>query len=197
MQMARTHKTPNDRTLNRLIVGAILILVIGIPLVGVIYFMDRYVDAGKPFVDRQIATLEETVRQTPNQMNARLQLAGAYRAANRYDDAIAQFTEVLKATAGNDQATGYVKTASLGRADTLRLKGDIAGATKDYQAVVDMMEGQEFAAADTELQSAYYNLGAIDLGQGKATDAIVALTAALKISPTDFGQPQPARVRPT
>lgn len=82
MQMARTHKTPNDRTLNRLIVGAILILVIGIPLVGVIYFMDRYVDAGKPFVDRQIATLEETVRQTPNQMNARLQLAGAYRAAN-------------------------------------------------------------------------------------------------------------------
>jgi tetratricopeptide (TPR) repeat protein len=185
VQIARAHKNPKDRTLDRLIVGVVLVLVIGIPLVGVIYVMDRYVDPGKPFVERQIATLEETVRQSPNQMNARLQLAGAYRAASRYDDAIAQFTEVLRATAGNDEASGYFKTASLGRADTLRLKGDIAGATSDYQAVVDMMAGQEFSGADTELQAAYYNLGAIDLDAGRTTDAIVALTASLNISPTD------------
>jgi tetratricopeptide (TPR) repeat protein len=185
MQMARTNKTPNDRLLNRLIVGLILVLVIGIPLVGVIYFMDRYVDPGKPFVERQIATLEQTVRDSPNQMNSRLQLAGAYRAAQRYDDAIAQFNEVLKAVAGNDQAAGYFKTASLGRADTLRMKGDIPGATKDYQAIVDMMEGEQFAGADTELQSAYYNLGAIDLDKGDIAAAIKALTASLKISPTD------------
>ena len=183
--MERRLTAPSNRTVNRLIIGSILVLAIGIPLIGVIYFMDRYVDAGKPFVERQIATLEETVRQSPNQMNARLQLAGAYRAAERYDDSIAQFTEVLNATAGNDQAAGYVKTASLGRADTLRLKGDTAGAEKDYQSVIDMMEGEQFAGADTELQSAYYNVGAIDLDQGRTAEAIQALNASLKISPTD------------
>jgi len=185
MQMARTNKRADDRTLNRLIGGAILVLLIGIPLVVAIYVMDRYVDPGQPFVDRQVTTLEEAVRRSPNQMSARLQLAGAYRAAERYDDAIAQFTEVLNATTGNDQAIGYVKTASLGRADALRMKGDVAGATKDYQAVIDIMKDAEFAGADTELQTAYYNIGAIDLEGGKAADAIAALTAALKISPTD------------
>jgi len=185
MQMARTHKSSDDRTLNRLITGAILVLVIGIPLVVAVYVMDRYVDPGQPFVDRQITTLEEAVRKAPNQMSARLQLAGAYRAAERYDDAIAQFTEVLNATTGNDQASGYIKTASLGRADALRMKGDVTAATKDYQAVIDMMKDEEFAAADTELETAFYNIGAIDLQQGKTADAIAALTAALKISPTD------------
>jgi len=179
-QMQNTEKTRtlSDRSMNRLIVGSILVLVIGILMVSAIYYLDRHVDASTPMVERQIATLEEAVRTTPNLVSVRLQLAGAYLAAQRYDDAVASFTEVLRVQKDN-------KDALIGLGDTLVLTGDVAGASTQYQAVVDLSKDGEFAATDSQLQRAYYELGSIALQQQRPADALPHLLAALRINHGD------------
>jgi len=164
--------------MNRLIVGFILVLVIGIPVLAVIYVMDRFVPAGPTLVERQVSSLENAVKANPNNLTIRLQLAGAYTASARYADALQQFDEALKADPNN-------QTATLGRADALRLSGDIAGAITGYQKVIDAAKGGEFAPVDTELHRAYYQLGGIALDQSRPADALPLLTEAQKINKTD------------
>lgn len=164
----------SDRTANRLIVGIVLVLVVGIPAVTLTYLSDRWVDPGPTMVARQIQTLEEAVRKNPNSVNVRLQLAGAYAADKRYANAINQFGEVIKAQPDN-------KTALLGRGDIERLQGNVDTAAKDYQAIVDIMAGAEFAPEDTELEQAYFHLGEIAISRQQQALAIPLLTSALKI----------------
>jgi tetratricopeptide (TPR) repeat protein len=177
----------SERTLNRLIVGAVLLLVVGVPLIGAIYLLDRFVVAPPAIVDQKVVQLETAVREAPNNLSLRLRLAGAYTASHRYDEAVAQFDEVVTG-AGSlkpEDAVGFVKTSHLGRGDALRLKGDLAGATVEYQAVVDLARDGEFASVDTELGSAWFALGSIALDDGRAADAVAALEAALVINRTD------------
>lgn len=173
--------------MNRLIVGAIAILLVGAFTIGVIYVLDRYVASPPPIVSQKTTTLEEGVRNAPNNLALRLRLAGAYTAAERYDEAVAQFDEVLKAAAKLKPAdvVGTLKTAHLGRGDAFRYRGDLDAAKKDYQFVVDVAKDGEFAPVDLELQSAYFQLGAIALTQDRPADAIKALEAALFINKTD------------
>jgi len=178
MHLHRTLDSPSDRTVNRLIIGSLLVLAVGIPILAAIYLTDRFVDPGPPFAERQVAALEQAVRASPNTISLRLQLAGAYVAARRYPDAVRQFDEVLRV----DRSS---RTAHLGRGNVLLLEGDLDAAAKEFQAVVDLAQGGEFALADVELHEAWYNLGSIALRQGKAADAIPPLNQALKIRPTD------------
>ena len=86
MQMAQTQKKRrglSDRTLNRLIVGVIVALVIVVPLIGIIYFFDRNVDPGPSMAQRSITSAEEAVRKEPNNVGARMALATSYVAAQR------------------------------------------------------------------------------------------------------------------
>ena len=87
----------SDRTLNRLIVGAIVALVIIIPLVGVVYFLDRSTDPGPSMAQRAVAAAEEAVRAQPNNVNAR---PGARDQLppelHRYQAHVNQYGEVLK-----------------------------------------------------------------------------------------------------
>jgi len=187
MTNTKTLKTPSDRTMNRLIVGAILVLALGIPLIGVLYVVDRYVAPPPPIVDQKALELEDAVRKTPNNLTLRLRLAGAYSASKRYDEAVAQFDEVLTATDAlkPEDALGFRKTSHLGRGDARRLQGDLDGAALDYQAVVDLAKDGEFAPVDRELESAYFQLGDVALTQGRPTAAVTSLEAALAINHTD------------
>jgi tetratricopeptide (TPR) repeat protein len=177
----------SDRNLNRLIVGAVLVLAVGIPLIGAIYVLDRFVVAPPAIVDQKVVQLETAVRGAPNNLSLRLRLAGAYTASSRYDEALAQFDEVIAAagTLKPEDSIGFLKTSHLGRGDALRLEGDPAGATVEYQAVVDLAKDGEFASVDTELGSAWFALGSIALDGGRATDAVADLEAALVINRTD------------
>lgn len=178
MHNPRRLAAPSDRTLNRLIRGAILALAIGIPVVGVIYLSDRWVDRGPTMVERRIQELEAQVKANPNVIGTRLQLVGAYIAAKRDADALTQLDEVLKVQPDS-------KTAHLARGDVLRRQGDLDGAAKDYQAIVDIMTGTEFAPEDTELQQALYDLGSIALEQKRPADAVPLLVESLRIDRTN------------
>lgn len=181
MRVFRRLAALSDRSLNRLLIGGALVLVVGIPVVGVIYFTDRFVDAGPTLVQRQLVTAEEAVRKTPNNVGARLQLGAVYVAANRPDDAMKQYDEILKAQPGH-------RGALLGRAQVQVARGDLKGAASSFEQIVNDAKagkGGEFAGADPQLQQAYYGLGSIALKEGRTPDAVTALEAALKIDPTD------------
>jgi len=178
MHMTRTLKGPTDRTLNRLIVGIVLVLVIGIPVVGVLYFLDRYVDPGPTMLQRSIAAAEEAVRQNPNQVGARMALAVSYAESQRYADAVAQYSEVLKAQADN-------RLALIERGKAELVLDDLDAAAADFQKLVDAAKGGEMANVDPQLEEAYYNLGAIELKRDRPKEAVIQLSNALRINRTD------------
>ncbi len=181
MQMTETQKTRgglSDRTLNRLIVGAIVALVIIVPLIGVIYFLDRSTDPGPSMAQRAVTSAEEAVRKEPNNVTARIALATAYVAAERLGDAVTQYTTVLEVSKDH-------RGALLGRGRTYVLLGDDASATKDFERMVEIAKGGEMAAADPQLEEAYYRLGDIALRGGRYQEAVDMLTAALKINRGD------------
>jgi len=178
MHSTRTLKSPSDRTLNRLIVGAILIIVIGIPVIAAIYFFDRHVDAGPSLVERQFSAAEEAVRKEPNKVSARLTLAATYMTAKRYPDAIVQFTEILKVEPTH-------RAALLGRGYAELASGDLVAARADYEKMVDTAKGGEMAVQDPQLEAAYYGLGEIALKQDRPKDAQTLLESAIRINRTD------------
>ena len=176
---SRPHLTAlSDSRLNRLILGVALILLIGIPTLGIVYWYDRVVDTGPPLVERRVAELEAAVRANPNTISVRLQLAGAYGAAKRYADEIAQLDAVLAVSPSD-------KTALVNRGDVYFLTDRLDEAAADYRALIAIAADGEFARVDTQLHQAYYSLGAIQLRQGQASAAIPSLLAALDINRTD------------
>lgn len=178
MNMAKTSKSPNDRTVNRLIVGSVLVLVIGIPLVGVLYVMDQFRDPGPSILDRSITVGEEAVRKNPNQIGTRLQLATAYIAAERFKDAVVQYDEVLKVEPDN-------RGALMGRGLASISLENLDGAAADFQKVVGLAKGEEMANVDPQLQAAYYQLGSIALKRGQPKEALEPLDNAIRINRTD------------
>jgi tetratricopeptide (TPR) repeat protein len=178
MEMTRARGGLSDRTLNRLIVGILIVLVIGIPAIGLIYFLDRNVDPGPSMAQRTIAAAEEAVRKEPNNLSVRTVLATSYAAAGRYADAVAQYSEILQVAPDHHGAL-------LGRGNTYLALKDDASATKDFQQLVDVAKGGEMANADPQLEEAYYRLGDIALRAGKAGDAVTLLTSALAINRSD------------
>jgi len=99
------------------------------------------------------------VRDKPDDIASRGQLADTYVAKGRFDEALVQYNAILET----------------GKAD----------AAKDYQAVVDIAKGGEMANVDPMLEASYYSLGSIAMKQAKAADAIPFLEKALAIKRSD------------
>jgi tetratricopeptide (TPR) repeat protein len=178
MQTLRAVRGPDDRTLNRAIKIMALVLVLGVPTIAALYWMDRHVDAPPALADRTVSAAEEAVRKNPTDIAARNHLAAAYVSAKRYDDGIKQFGQVLDSEPGNRPALlgrglAYVETKQY----------DLASA--DFQRLVDASKAGEFAATDPQLQQAYYELGVVALEEDRPADAIAPLQEALKINGAD------------
>ena len=167
-----------DAQLNRLIKRIGLVLLVGIVAFIGFYAIDRFRAPSAPILNRELSALEEAVRKDPADLGSRGRLADLYLAAERYDDAIAQYTEIINT--GKQNEAGYV---SRGRA--LELKGDLDAAGADYQKVVDLAKSSEMANVDQMLQVAYYGLGNIALQHDQPEAAIKQLLKALVIKRTD------------
>jgi tetratricopeptide (TPR) repeat protein len=167
-----------EQQLNRWIKRlALLFVVVLIAFVG-FYAVDRFRMPSAPIVDREMAAMEEAVRSDPTDVASRGRLADLYLAADRYDEAIAQYAEIIKS--GKQDEAGY---ASRGKA--YELKGDAAAAAADYQKVVDIAKDSEMANVDPMLEMAYYGLGVMALRDDRADEAIDYLLKALTIKRTD------------
>ncbi len=178
MHIPRRLTAPSDRTTNRLIVGSILVLVIGIPLIGVLYFFDQYRSPGPSLIERDIQVAQEAVTKNPNLLTARLALAQAYAKAGRFTDAVAQYDQILNVS---PDAAG----ALLGRGGVEIALDRLDAAAADFQKIVDAAKGGEMANVDPQLESAYYSLGVIALKKGQPKDAVIQLANAIQIKQTD------------
>ncbi|MFN8630570.1 MAG: hypothetical protein U0838_09710 [Chloroflexota bacterium] len=101
--------------LRRLVRIAALVLVVGLIAFVALYLLDQRVERGPSLADRKVATLEAEVRQSPQAIGPRLQLAAAHAAASRPKDAVAQYDEVLKISPQNVIAPRQGRHARQGR----------------------------------------------------------------------------------
>jgi tetratricopeptide (TPR) repeat protein len=149
-------------------------------LVGFValYALDRFKAPAPSIADREVAQLEEAVRQDPSNVAVRGQLADTYVARARYDDAITLYTQIIDT--GQQQRPAYV-----GRGRAYQLKGADDLAVADFQKVIEISTGGEMSMIDGALARSYFGIGQIQLKQGKAQDAIDNLIKAQKIKPTD------------
>ena len=168
----------SDRTFSWVMRAGVMALAIGVATFGFMYYQDQYVDAGPSMVGRQTLAAETAVKKAPNNLAIRLALADSYRLDKRLDDSLGQYDEILKIDKTN-------RFALLGRGGILIAKGDLKAATVTYTKITSAERKGEFAGADPQLEEAYYYLGSIAVKQGKATAAISALSAALKINGAD------------
>ena len=167
-----------EAQLNRWIKRIGLLLIVGIVAFVAFYAVDRFRAPMAPIIDRELAALEEAVRADPTDVASRGTLADLYLAAKRYDEAIVQYTEILKT--GKQDEAAY---ASRGRA--FELMGNLDAAAADYAKVIEIATTGEMANVDPDLENAYYGLGAIALQQDRPDEAIGHLLKALAIKRTD------------
>jgi tetratricopeptide (TPR) repeat protein len=168
----------DERQLNRWIRRVALLLVAGVVLFAGFYFLDRWRAPSTPIVDRQLSALEQAVRDDPEDVVSRGQLADTYVAKGRYEDAIAQYNLILDA--GKQE-----QLARFGRAAAYMGLEQYDLAAADYERVIEIAAGGEMANVDRILEAAYYRLGSIAMKQGRPADAIPNLEKALLIKRSD------------
>ena len=166
-----------EQTIDRLIRAGLKVLVVGIAIAGVLYYLDHR-HTTPTLVQRQIDAAEAAVRAAPAETGLRLRLADMYRAANRPDDALEQYDTVL----GVEK---HQSTALLGRAEVLAEEGDLSEAKQSFEELIGKTKGAEYANVNPQLEAAYYGLGSVLLKRGKTRDAARAAQKATKIEPTD------------
>jgi tetratricopeptide (TPR) repeat protein len=163
-----------DRLIKR--IGAILL--VGALIFVAFYLFDRWRPATPAIVDQRLAVLEQAVRDHPEDVASRGQLADTYVAKGRFQDAITQYDAIVESGTA-------VELAKMGRARAYMGLEQYDLAAADFQAVVEIARGGEMANVDPTLEAAYYNLGLIAMKQGRATDAVPLLESALRINRSD------------
>lgn len=168
----------SDRALTWLVRILAGLVVVGILGFGAFYYLDRRVPDQPSLIDREVASAEAGVRKDPANVDARLKLAAMYQAAKRYDDAVDQYDEILRVVKDH-------RAAILGKGQVLIEMKKYDDAIKTLHRITDADATGEFAAADPQLQAAFYFLGVIAVKQDDPGEALKQLDAALKIEPTD------------
>jgi tetratricopeptide (TPR) repeat protein len=168
----------SERTLARLVKWGVVVLAVLLVTFGAVYFLGQRSTAGPSLAERQVSSAEDAVKTAPQNVQNRLKLAAAYQTVGRYDDAVSQFDEVLKAVPTN-------KTALLGLGSVKVQQGDLGGAKALFAKIATTAKTAEFSNVDPVREAAHYWLGSIALQQGDADTAVTELTAALAVDNSD------------
>ena len=170
--------TASDAQLNRLIkrVGLLLVVVV-IAFVG-FYVLDRWKPPAPSIVSQEVLRLEAAIQATPEDIAIRGRLADAYAVAERYEDAITQYSLILE-TGKSEQL------AHFGRARAHRALDNFEAASADFLAVVEIAQAGEMAHVDPLLNASYYGLGEIAMAQARPAEAIDPLLRAVSIKRSD------------
>lgn len=155
----------------RLVITAVMLLAVYIGLS--VWLHNRQVAESTP-VMREIAALEQLVKEQPGNVVARLQLAQAYTVGGRDNDAVAQYQAVLEANP--DDITSL---AGLGFIASTRRQW--ATAEGYWLRIIEILEGRPASSQDAALEKAYFYMGDVKAEQKKWDEAIPFYKAALRI----------------
>lgn len=166
-----------ERLLKRLLRG----LVVMVAVFAVVYFFGQrqtHVEQAASVPDQTISSAEAKVRENPNDLSLRLQLANAYAKGSRLDDALTQLKEILK-------VSPQYRPAQLGFGQISYQKGNYAEAQDALSSYTSSAGNGEFAAQDPQLEFGYYLLGLTESKLGNAQASADAFAAAVKIDSGD------------
>jgi len=143
------------------------------------YYWDRFYARGplSP-AERALREAEQAVRENPDDPDLRVALAALYYENHLYDRAFEVASQVLKAYPDHEAALFLAGMAAI-------QQNRLEAALPPLEHFIALRKDRPAAAADLQLETAYYFVGLIYNTLGQSDQAIPALEAALKISPTD------------
>ncbi len=169
----------DEKMLRRMVVWLAVAVGVVFLTFGGYYYWDRYIRLGDQSpIERDIAALEEAVREDPQDPDRRVALAEYYLGKGMYQDALQQATQVLQAYPDNDRAMLVQGIAYV------RMQ-EYEQAVEPLTAFIDVRKDSPMAATDIALETAYYFLGESYLMLNRPQEAIAPLEAAIKIERTD------------
>jgi tetratricopeptide (TPR) repeat protein len=143
------------------------------------YYFDRYVNIGDQSpVQLSIASLEDSVRDDPQDVDVRINLALTYLDANRFKEARDQSLQVLENFPERDEPLFIYGLASF-------KMNDYVSAVEYLKQFTDLRKESPTAALDTYLQTALYFLGDAYLELDLPNEAAEALELALHLNSMD------------
>jgi len=168
---------PRGAVLDRLLIYSIALLVIAVGAFALYYYFDRQDSGGgADLTGRRIASAETAVREHPEDVSARVNLADLYFAETRFTESVEQYQVALQLDEENKEVL-----VGLGRA--LLASGDHKAAAEKFQKAIDL--ASEAALMSSVIETAYYYLGTISLTEKHPEEAVEHLKQALAIEPTD------------
>ncbi len=166
-------------TLKKLTLGVAVAAALVFAAFGGYYYWDRYVRLGDMSpIERDIAALEEAVREDPQDPQRRIALAEYYLGKGLYAQAAEQAELVLQAYPEEERAL-LVAGIAYARQEAFQQ------AIEPLAAFVDLRKDSPMANSDMALETAYYFLGDSYLALGQPQEAVAALEAAVAIERTD------------
>lgn len=155
-----------------------LIIVVLAVFAGYRYYFYNVKLAEELPVNKVILELEEQVRKNPLDTNARIQLASAYIAVKRWDDAIQQCHEVLKIDKENQAALTMAGFAYM-------QKEEWDKALEMYEKEIEIYSVAGMTFENKYLEEAYFNAGVIYWKLGDLDKAIYNVNRAALIRRAD------------
>ena len=156
-----------------LVVVAVAVVVLGAYLGWSVWAHNQQVVSSTP-ANRAVEAIKADLRKDPNNLDLRMQLAQALLVAQRRDEAVQQYTAVLKAS------KDYVP-ALAGLGFVAMREKDWKTGEKYYTKVVELLANTEYAGRNRTLETAYFYLGTALMEQKKYEEAVGYFKEALRI----------------
>ncbi len=181
--MAESHaadkpRAVDARTLDRGLNAAVIVLVVGIlvltGLFGYRVYADRQRSEQSAAATRVIRALEGQVRQNPNDAILRVRLGEALGAAGKFDEAIEQLNAALQIEPEHPGAFLDLGMIAV-------LTDNNSEAREYFKKVIEVTSKGQYANVDERQETAYYNIGLLDLEEEAFEDAAGNFKAALRI----------------
>ena len=168
----------NTYQMQRIAIYLGIALVLATLSFGGYYYFDRYYSTETPSGEKALSDAEQAVRDDPQSVDARLDLAESYMFSARWDEAIAQADQVLVAEPDNQGAWLVIGISNANN-------GKPAEAIEPLTKFVDARKDEDMPGLDRSLHAAAYYLGDSFLQLNQPQQAIEPLEQAVNWSRTD------------
>ena len=167
-----------SKQVKRIIILSVIALVLVVGSFAGYYYFDRFYSNQSPVSEKTIAQAEQAVQADPTNIETRMALAETYILYQRYDDALAQASQVFASDPENKRSWLVIGVANASN-------GHPADAITPLTNYVNAFKDEEMAGLDKALQTASYYLGDSYLQLGQPQEAILPLEQTVGWSQMD------------